>query len=137
MKIMRGILKGMMRQVDKVEKFKYTQSPRDSLHAKYSVTTGLKCVEDSAWGHLQLDATSIFLLQLAQMTASGERIIIISFITMVANDDICSTILTFAGLQVIVSLDEVAFIQNLVFYIQSAFRTPVSIHLTMISIDVH
>lgn len=28
-------------------------------------------VSDSEWGHLQIDATSLFLLVLAQMTASG------------------------------------------------------------------
>jgi len=54
-----------------VEKFKYTQSARDSLHAKYSVATGMSVVGDSEWGHLQIDATSLFLLTLAQMTASG------------------------------------------------------------------
>ena len=54
-----------------VEKFKYTQSVRDSLHAKYSVATGVSVVGDNEWGHLQLDATSLFLLTLAQMTASG------------------------------------------------------------------
>jgi len=54
-----------------VEKFKYTQSVHDSLHAKYSVATGMSVVGDSEWGHLQVDATSLFLLTLAQMTASG------------------------------------------------------------------
>ena len=43
------------------------------------------------WGHLQIDAVSLYLLSLAQMTASG--------------------------LQIIFTLDEVAFVQNLVFYI--------------------
>lgn len=32
----------------------------------------------------------------------------------------------YIGLQIIYTLDEVSFIQNLVFYIQSAYRTPVS-----------
>ena len=64
----------MMRQVAKVEKFKYTQKSHDSIHAKFAVMTGLVCVGDSEWGHLQIDAISLFLLQLAQMTASGEFI---------------------------------------------------------------
>ncbi len=68
---MRGLLSSMMSQIDKVEKFKYTQSPVDSLHAKYSVTTGKTVVGDLEWGHLQLDATSLYLLILAEMTASG------------------------------------------------------------------
>ncbi|CAD5110977.1 DgyrCDS331 [Dimorphilus gyrociliatus] len=97
-KLMRGLLTCMMRQMNKVEKFKYTQSPKDALHAKYSVTTGATVVSDDGWGHLQIDATSFYLLILAQMTASG--------------------------LQIIYTMDEVSFIQNLVFYIQSAYRTP-------------
>lgn len=55
-------------------------------------------VGDNEWGHLQIDATSIFLLALAQMTASG--------------------------LQIIYTMDEVCFVQNLVFYIERAYRTP-------------
>uniref|UniRef100_A0A5F9DPF8 Phosphorylase b kinase regulatory subunit n=1 Tax=Oryctolagus cuniculus TaxID=9986 RepID=A0A5F9DPF8_RABIT len=95
-KLMRGLLQCMMRQVDKVEKFKYTQSTKDSLHAKYNTATCSTVVGDDQWGHLQVDATSLFLLFLAQMTASGLRIIF--------------------------TLDEVAFIQNLVFYIEAAYK---------------
>ncbi|XP_042227073.1 probable phosphorylase b kinase regulatory subunit alpha isoform X4 [Homarus americanus] len=97
-KLMRGLLTCMMQQKDKVEKFKQTQAPIDSLHAKYSSKTGLPVVRDDEWGHLQIDATSLFLLVLAQMTASG--------------------------LQIIFNLDEVSFIQNLVFYIESAYCVP-------------
>ncbi|XP_072470312.1 phosphorylase b kinase regulatory subunit alpha, liver isoform isoform X4 [Notamacropus eugenii] len=95
-KLMRGLLQCMMRQVDKVEKFKKTQSTKDSLHAKYNTATCGTVVGDDQWGHLQVDATSLFLLFLAQMTASGLRIIF--------------------------TLDEVAFIQNLVFYIEAAYK---------------
>ena len=49
-------------------------------------------------GHLQIDAVSLFLLTLAQMTSGG--------------------------LQVVFNLDEVAFVQNLVFYIECAYVTP-------------
>ncbi|MDJ0734020.1 MAG: glycoside hydrolase family 15 protein [Nostocaceae cyanobacterium] len=97
-KLMRGLLFAMMRQAHKVERFKYTQSLLDALHAKYNTTTGDIVVGDEEWGHLQLDATSIFLLMLAQMTASG--------------------------LQIIYTLDEVNFVQNLVYYIGRAYRTP-------------
>ena len=69
---MRGLLRAMMNQMDKVERFKFSQSTKDCLHAKYNAATGKVAVGDDEWGHLQLDATSIFLLQLAQMTASGE-----------------------------------------------------------------
>ncbi|KMZ08890.1 probable phosphorylase b kinase regulatory subunit alpha isoform X14 [Drosophila sechellia] len=97
-KLMRGLLMAMMNQKDKVEKFKMTQSPYDSLHAKYSSKNGLPVVADNEWGHLQIDAVSLYLLILAQMTASG--------------------------LQIVFSLDEVSFIQNLVFYIESAYSIP-------------
>jgi len=69
---MRGLLHCMMLQVDKLEKFKVTQSPKDSLHAKYCSQTGKTVVGDKEWGHLQVDATSLYLLFLAQMTASGK-----------------------------------------------------------------
>ena len=68
-KLMRGLLFAMMRQAAKVEKFKVTQDPLDALHAKYDTDTGDTVVGDDQWGHLQLDATSLFLLMLAQMTA--------------------------------------------------------------------
>uniref|UniRef100_A0A8C5JCU7 Phosphorylase b kinase regulatory subunit n=1 Tax=Junco hyemalis TaxID=40217 RepID=A0A8C5JCU7_JUNHY len=83
--------------VDKVEAFKYSQSTRDCLHAKYNTHTCATVVGDHEWGHLQMDATSLYLLMLAQMTASG--------------------------LHIIHSLDEVNFIQNLVFYIEAAYKT--------------
>ncbi|MEG4589391.1 glycoside hydrolase family 15 protein [Microcoleus sp. MOSTC5] len=97
-KLMRGLLFAMMQQSSKVEYFKNTQSPLDALHAKYNTQTGSIVVGDDKWGHLQLDATSIFLLILAQMTASG--------------------------LHVIFTIDEVNFVQNLVYYIGRAYRTP-------------
>jgi phosphorylase kinase alpha/beta subunit len=68
---MRGLLMAMMQQKDKVENFKSTQNPLDALHAKYSSSTGQTVVGDDEWGHLQIDAVSLYLLILAQMTASG------------------------------------------------------------------
>ncbi|MCT7993199.1 glycoside hydrolase family 15 protein [Laspinema olomoucense] len=97
-KLMRGLLFCMMRQADKVERFKETQSLLDCLHAKFDTHTGDTVVGDNEWGHLQLDATSIFLLMLAQMSVSG--------------------------LSIIYTVDEVNFIQNLVYYIGRAYRTP-------------
>lgn len=97
-KLMRGLLIAMMRQAAKVEKFKHSQDPLDALHAKYNTQTGEVVVGDNEWGHLQLDATSLFLLMLAQMTASGLRIVF--------------------------TTDEVNFVQNLVHYISRAYRTP-------------
>ncbi|MBD2084712.1 glycoside hydrolase family 15 protein [Trichocoleus sp. ST-U3] len=97
-KLMRGLLFCMMRQSHKVEQFKQSQSLLDCLHAKYNTSSGDVVVGDDAWGHLQLDATSLFLLMLAQMTASG--------------------------LHIIYAIDEVNFVQNLVYYIGRTYRTP-------------
>lgn len=76
---MRGLLMAMMQQKDKVEKFKVSQIPLHSLHAKYSSATGQTVVGDNEWGHLQIDAVSLYLLILAQMTASGKLIIYIIY----------------------------------------------------------
>lgn len=97
-KLMRGLLFAMMRQAHKVERFKNTQDIQDALHAKYNTSTADIVVGDHEWGHLQIDATSLYLLMLAQMTASG--------------------------LQIVYTQDEVNFIQNLVYYIGRAYRTP-------------
>lgn len=53
-KLMRGLLMAMMQQKDKVERFKTTQSPLDSLHAKVSSKNGQIVVGDDEWGHLQV-----------------------------------------------------------------------------------
>ncbi|XP_042367856.1 phosphorylase b kinase regulatory subunit alpha, skeletal muscle isoform isoform X9 [Plectropomus leopardus] len=95
-KLMRGILQCIMRQLDKVEKFKYSRSTSDSLHAKYNTRTCAPVVGDDQWGHLQVDATSLFLLFLAQMTASG--------------------------LHIVYTQDEVDVVQNLMFYIEAAYK---------------
>lgn len=97
-KLMRGLLTAMMKQAPKVERFKETQHPLDAMHAKYDTHSGNVVVADDGWGHLQLDATSLYLLILAQMTTSG--------------------------LAIVQTLDEVDFIQNLVYYIGRTYRTP-------------
>src|SRR6266850_2609325 len=88
----------MMKQSHKVERFKHTQDPLDALHAKYDTARGEPVVGDSEWGHLQLDATALYLLMVAQMSASGLRIV--------------------------EHPDELAFVQNLVHYLAKAWRTP-------------
>ncbi len=97
-KMMRGLLFAMMRQSHKVESFKHSLDPKDALHAKYDTKTGLEAVADDAWGHLQIDATSFYLLMMAQMTKAGSKIIF--------------------------SRDEFNFIQNLIYYISRTYRTP-------------
>ncbi len=96
--LMRGLLRSMMSQAAKVEAFKYSRHPKDALHAKYDTETGGLVVSDAGWGHLQIDATSLYLLMLAQMVSSG--------------------------LSIIWTRDEVNFVQNLIYYIERAYRTP-------------
>ena len=98
LKLMRGLLRAMMRQHQKVETFKKTLALHDALHAKYDTATGQTVVGDHDWGHLQIDATSLFLLTMVQMIGSGIR--------------------------VIQTQDEADFIQNLVYYIERAYRIP-------------
>ncbi|MFT4939158.1 MAG: phosphorylase kinase alpha/beta subunit [Paraglaciecola sp.] len=97
-KLMRALLCSMMAQADKVEAFKHSRDPIDALHAKYATETGNIVVGDDEWGHLQIDATSVFLLTLAQMISSG--------------------------LKIIWTAEEVCFVQNLVYYIEQAYHTP-------------
>nr|XP_002732441.1 PREDICTED: phosphorylase b kinase regulatory subunit beta-like [Saccoglossus kowalevskii] len=95
-KCMRGILFCYMRQADKVEKFKYEQVTHNALHAKYKMDG--KLITEHDYEHLQIDATSLYLLYLAQMIQSG--------------------------LQIIYTMDEVNYIQNVVYYLERAYRTP-------------
>jgi phosphorylase kinase alpha/beta subunit len=94
--LMRGLLTAMLRQSAKVERFKHSLHRLDALHAKFDTATGEPVVGDEGWGHLQLDATALFLLQLAQLTR--------------------------AGLVVVRSSHECDFVQNLVYYVARAYR---------------
>ncbi len=96
LQLMRGLLNAMLRQAAKVERFKHSLAPLDSLHAKYDTGSGNPVVPDDGWGHLQLDATALYLLQLAQLTRSG--------------------------LVVVHSSHERDFLQNLVYYVARAYR---------------
>lgn len=96
-RLMRGLLVSMMRQSEKVESFKHNQDPLFALHAKYDTPTGATVVDDDKWGHLQFDATAIYLIMLVRMIS--------------------------AGLEIILSVDEVNFVQNLIHYIGPAYRT--------------
>ena len=96
LQLMRGLLNAMLRQAPKVERFKHSLDRLDCLHAKYDTGSGKPVVPDDGWGHLQLDATAVFLLQLAQLTRSG--------------------------LVVIQTSHEHDFIQNLVYYVARAYR---------------
>lgn len=95
---LQGILSCWMRQSNRLEAFKKNQSPENALHVKFDLCTGFEVVSTNEYGHLQLDVVSLYLLFLVQAIASG--------------------------LQVVGSKHEVAFIQNLAFYVERAYRTP-------------
>jgi phosphorylase kinase alpha/beta subunit len=97
-KCMRGILECWIKQADRVEKFKQFQCSAHALHCKFHLHTGEEIYSDEMYNHLQIDVVSIYLIFLVQMITSG--------------------------LQIIYTQDEVAFIQNLVYYVERAYRTP-------------
>ncbi|XP_049708176.2 probable phosphorylase b kinase regulatory subunit beta isoform X4 [Helicoverpa armigera] len=97
-KCMRGILECWVKQSARVEAFKTRQSAAHALHVKFHLTTGEPVLSDEQYHHLQIDVVSLYLLFLVQMITSG--------------------------LQIIYTQDEVAFVQNLVYYVERAYRTP-------------
>ncbi|XP_025892326.1 phosphorylase b kinase regulatory subunit beta isoform X4 [Nothoprocta perdicaria] len=97
-KCMRGILYCYMRQADKVQRFKQDPKPSECLHSVFSAQTGDEVFSHEEYGHLQINAVSLFLLYLVEMISSG--------------------------LQIIYNTDEVSFIQNLVFCVERSYRVP-------------
>ncbi|KAH0952753.1 hypothetical protein HN011_010888 [Eciton burchellii] len=97
-KCMRGILECWMKQSSRIELFKKNQCDRYALHCKFHLHTGDEIYKDADYHHLQIDVVSLYLIFLVQMISSG--------------------------LQIIYTQDEVAFVQNLVYYVERAYRTP-------------
>ncbi|XP_059524101.1 phosphorylase b kinase regulatory subunit beta isoform X2 [Myotis daubentonii] len=97
-KCMRGILYCYMRQADKVQQFKQDPRPTTCLHSVFNVRTGDEVLSYEEYGHLQINAVSLYLLYLVEMISSG--------------------------LQIIYNTDEVSFIQNLVFCVERVYRVP-------------
>lgn len=97
-KAMRGVLECWIKQSHKVELFKQRQCAEHALHCKFHLTTGEEIYSDDKYNHLQIDVVSLYIIFLVQMITSG--------------------------LQIIYTQDEVAFIQNLVYYVERAYRTP-------------
>ena len=95
---MRGILLCWMRQSDRVEKFKKGQQAKFALHSKFHLMTGEEVCSTEQYEHLQLDIIALYLIALVQITTSG--------------------------LQIVYTMDEVNFVQNLVYYVERAYRTP-------------
>ncbi|XP_046630944.1 probable phosphorylase b kinase regulatory subunit beta isoform X2 [Daphnia pulicaria] len=100
-KCFRGILRCWLQVANKVEAFKKNQVAQNALFTRYHLQTGQVLTKDQdpcMDNHLQLDVVSLYLLFLVQIIQSG--------------------------LQVIYTMDEVIFIQNLVYYVERAYRTP-------------
>ncbi|GJQ86545.1 hypothetical protein Trydic_g10445 [Trypoxylus dichotomus] len=97
-KCMRGILECWIRQSSRIEFFKKNQCNIHALHVKFHLTKGDQIYSDAQYNHLQIDVVSVYLIFLVQMISSG--------------------------LQIIYTQDEVAFVQNLVYYVERAYRTP-------------
>jgi len=95
---MRGILASWMRQSAKLEVWKECQDPKMALHSLFCLKTGQEIISTTDYNHLQLDCVSLYLIYLVQMIASG--------------------------LQIIYSQEEVALVQNLIYYVERAYRTP-------------
>ncbi|XP_059616848.1 probable phosphorylase b kinase regulatory subunit beta isoform X1 [Phlebotomus argentipes] len=97
-KCMRGILECWIKQSRRVEFFKSRQCSLHALHCKFHLYTGEQVLPDDNYNHLQIDVVSVYLIFLVQMITSG--------------------------LQIVYTQDEVAFVQNLVYYVERAYRTP-------------
>lgn len=95
---MRGILACWMRETSKLEAWKSQQSPDQALHSIFSLHTGEEVESTAEYNHMQLDCVSLYLLYLVQMISSG--------------------------LEIIYSVEEVSLVQNLVYYVERAYRTP-------------
>jgi len=95
---MRGVLATWMRQSVKLEQWKEKHCPKLALHTLVGLHTGEEVLDYKQYNHLQLDVVCLYLLYLVQMITSG--------------------------LEIVYSMEEVAFVQNLVYYIERAYRTP-------------
>eukprot|EP00124_Ichthyophonus_hoferi_P004407 Ihof_evm1s480 gene=Ihof_evmTU1s480 len=96
-KCFRGLLTCMMREANKAEELKRTQSINDAFHTKYDLRD-FSAVSDVDGVRLSIYSISLFIFYLTQMTQSG--------------------------LQIVFTMDEVCFVQNLVYCIERAYRTP-------------
>ncbi|CAI2725090.1 unnamed protein product [Schistosoma spindalis] len=96
-KCMRSILMGWMQQSARLEYFKRVQNLDTCLHSRLDYETGEPIYDDN-YKNLQMDCIGLYVIQLVQMIHSG--------------------------LQIVYTKDEVAFVQNLVFYLERAYRIP-------------
>lgn len=118
---MRAILMAWMSQSHKIEEFKAVQNPENSLHSVLSYSDGYP-IEHMHYQHLQMDCVALFLIQLIQMTHSG--IEVSDLVHDVILSESYEEVLDILALQIIFTKDEVVFVQNLIFYIERAYRIP-------------
>ena len=95
---MQGVLHSWMRQAEELEKFKKNQSEQFALHILFDMDTGFAIKDVKEYNHLQLDVVSLYLLFLGQSITSG--------------------------LDIICSMHEFSFVQNLIYYVERTYRTP-------------
>merc|ERR1719228_2413658 len=87
-----------MRQAHKLEQWKISNCSKLALHTIVDLDYGEEVLSVEEHNHLQLDVVCLYLLYLVQMVTSG--------------------------LEIVYSMEEVLFTQNLVYYIERAYRTP-------------
>lgn len=118
---MRGILECWMKQSSRVEQFKKQQSNKFALHCKFHLDTGEVIWQDDDYFHLQVNnwnqekniRTNLDVNLICGLQIDVVSLYLIFLVQMISS-----------GLQIIYTQDEVAFVQNLVYYVERAYRTP-------------
>ena len=135
---MRGILFCWMSQADQLERFKNDQIPAFALHSRFNVLHGDPIPQTAdPYPHLQIDVIALYLLYLAQMIESGKSLERHYTFSVMEHENVSAILLEFVpgciwliawcivGLKIIFTMEEVHMVQNLVFYLERAYRTPV------------
>ena len=95
---MQGILSCWMRQSNHLEIFKHKQGANEPLHSIFDMDTSAAVKSTDHYNHLQIDVVSLYIMFLVQCISSG--------------------------LEIISTIDEVNFVQNLVYYVERSYRIP-------------
>nr|CAD7396022.1 unnamed protein product [Timema poppensis] len=130
-KCMRGILECWIKQAPRIELFKINQCNKHALHCKFHLVTGDVVYEDEEYPHLQIVSTFFggCVVQCAapaidKTDNNREHEVQILIIDVVSLYLLFLVQMITSGLQIIYTQDEVAFVQNLVYYVERAYRTP-------------
>ncbi|PAA57669.1 hypothetical protein BOX15_Mlig021585g1 [Macrostomum lignano] len=100
LKCMRSLLAFWMSQTDRLEAFKVQQCPKNCLLTLFDYRTGRELTDSafSTYQHHQLDCIALFVLMSVQMISSG--------------------------MEIVHTKTEVSVFQNLIFYLERAYRIP-------------